>query len=97
MNDGMMPDRNIMADGGTAFLKSTMDTGPILDIYLITHPDKIDISTDDRVEPETAVITGNDITYDSGIGRDKAVFAELRENIVYGKYIRHVKEVKSKK
>jgi hypothetical protein len=91
MYDRMVADRDIVPDRSSAFLKSAMDTGAVLHIYLVPDPDKIDIATDDRIEPETAVITGNNIPDNRRIRGDKTVIAKLRKFVFYGKNYSHGK------
>jgi hypothetical protein len=90
MHNGIMPDGNIIADRCSVFLVSAMDAGSVLHIYFVTQLNKIHIATQHRVEPETAIITGNHIANDSGIGGNEAVVAELGVLIFYGKYDGHL-------
>src|SRR5687767_6047530 len=90
MNNGMMSYRNIIPNCCAISPESTMDAGAVLHIYFIADPDKVNITPDNGIEPETAIIPGDHITHNSGIGSNKTVIAELRMFIFYREYYRHV-------
>jgi hypothetical protein len=83
MHNGIMPDRNVIADDGFCPFKGAMDNGAILDIHFVADAYAIYISAHNCVEPNTAIIAHNDITYYSCIGRDETVSSKLRVNIFY--------------
>ena len=53
-----------------------MNDCPVLDIHLIAHPDGINVAPNHGIEPEAAVIAGNNISYDSSIGCDKTILSK---------------------
>jgi hypothetical protein len=57
------------------------------------HFNKIHIATYYRVEPEAAVIAGDHIAYDSGIGSNETIVAELRMFTFYGENNGHDKKI----
>jgi hypothetical protein len=87
--NGMMAYGHIIADGGSVFLVSAVDTGPVLHIYFVPDADKIHIATHNGVKPETAIVTGNHIAHNGGIGGNEIVVAKLGEFFFYGKYDGH--------
>jgi hypothetical protein len=82
VDDGVMPDRNIIADRGAVFLVGAMNTGTVLHIHFIAQPDKIYIPPNDGIEPEAAIIPAGHITHDGGIGGDEIIVTELREFVI---------------
>jgi hypothetical protein len=79
-----MPDRNIIADGGSIFLKCAMDTGTVLHIHFVAEFNKVHIAPDNSIEPETAIITGNHITNNGGIRGYETIVTELGKFTFYG-------------
>jgi hypothetical protein len=74
-----MTDVYIISDGCAVFLVCAVDTVTILNIHFIPHFDKINIPSHDGIEPETAIITGFHIAYDSGIGGNKSIVSKAGE------------------
>src|SRR5688572_11908790 len=89
MNDRVMPNGYIIANRCTAFLERTMNDSTILHIHFISHPDEIYITTDNGVEPETAIIPCNYISDNGGVGSNIAVGAKGGEFVFDWKYNRH--------
>jgi hypothetical protein len=89
VNDGIMPDRNVIANGGAAFFECAMNTSAVLHIDLMTHTNKIYIAPYDRIEPNTARIAHRYIAHDGGIGSKKTSGAPLRMFTPYRKDGRH--------
>jgi hypothetical protein len=78
MNDCIMTDRHIVADNGFRSQEGGVDHGAILHVYLVSHPDAVHISTNHRIKPYTALVSGNHITNNSGVWRKKTMLTELR-------------------
>jgi hypothetical protein len=76
-----MPYRYVVANNGSRFLVSAMNDSPILDIGFIPDPDAVNIAPDNRIKPDTAVITQRYLSHNGGVRSYKAVFAYLRMNI----------------
>ena len=66
--NGVMTDRYIIANGGTAFFKSAVDTGPVLYIDLMAHTNKIYIAPQNCIEPDTAIVSHHHIAYHGRVG-----------------------------
>src|SRR5437762_4878805 len=66
-----------------------MNASTILHIYFITYPDKIDIPSYYRTEPNTAIITHDHIPNNGGIRCNETVFSELRIFVFNRKYDSH--------
>jgi hypothetical protein len=49
-----------------------------LDVDTIADTDRVDIATDDGVEPDAALVTDNSVTDDSSVLGKEATFADLR-------------------
>jgi hypothetical protein len=90
VDDRIMTNRNVIPDSSPKSLVSTMDTSAVLYIHLVPHPDKIYIATNNRIEPDTAIIAHYDITNYSGVRRQKTIAAKPGEFIFYWKYYRHI-------
>jgi len=93
MHYGIMPDGNIIPDGSTVFLISTMNAGSVLYVYLIADFDKVHIPPYHSIEPKAAVITGYYIAYDGGIRSNEIIVTELGVFVFYRQYYRHDKFV----
>src|SRR5205085_9172942 len=89
MNNCMVSNRHIITNCCAASLKSAMDTSAVLDIHLISHPDKIHIPTKDCIEPNAAIVTHDNVADDGSIGSNERIISKLRIFIFYGKYYRH--------
>jgi hypothetical protein len=89
VHDRMMTDRDIIPNCCAIPLESAMDAGAILHIYFVTDLNEVHIASDNRIEPETAIITGDHIANDGGIGCNETIVPELRVFVFYGKYYRH--------
>ena len=77
MDNGPVAYGHIITDDGIRFFISAVDNGPILDIDLIANANGIDVSTDHRVKPETAIVPGDHISNYDGMIRHKVVCAQL--------------------
>jgi acetylornithine/N-succinyldiaminopimelate aminotransferase len=89
MHNGIVSDRNIIANSSSKPFESTMDTGAILDVYSIPDPDKIYIASYHCIEPDATIISHDNITDNGSIRSNKAVFAELRMFFLNWKNYRH--------
>jgi hypothetical protein len=76
-----MADTDVVADGGATFLVRAVYNCAVLDINFIAHPDKVDIAAHNRLKPDRAVVAHRDIADDSGVVRQKAIFAQNRRKI----------------
>jgi hypothetical protein len=72
------------------FLIGTVQNGPILHIYSVTHPDGIHISPDHRIEPDAAALSHLHIPYDGGIRGDETFLAKAWMYTLYRKNNGHV-------
>ena len=77
MDNGIVRDRNIIANRRFRFLIGTMDHGTILNIGMMANPDFIDIPSYHRIEPNGTKIAYLDIPYDRGVGRLPIVISKL--------------------
>ncbi|GAB2665912.1 hypothetical protein GCM10027036_19290 [Flavihumibacter cheonanensis] len=59
-----------------------MQHSTVLYIDFVTNANTVNISAYNCIEPDTALISHNYITYNSGIRGNKAILAELRVNSV---------------
>jgi hypothetical protein len=55
-----------------------MNASPVLNIDLVSNPDKIYVAAHYRIEPNTTVIAYHDVAYNSRVRGDETVFAKLR-------------------
>jgi hypothetical protein len=76
MNDGIMTDGHIVADGDAGFFIGAMYDDAILDIYFIADADAVDIPAHDGIEPDAAVVAHLHVSYDSSVRRDKTIFSK---------------------
>jgi hypothetical protein len=81
MNNGPVPDRNIIAYDCLGPFKRAMQDRSILDVYFVSDPDAVNIAPDDGIEPDAAVAAHYDVTYDCCVGCNVAVFTPGRVNI----------------
>jgi hypothetical protein len=61
-----------------------MNTSSVLDIYLITHANKIYITTNHCIKPNTAVVTHDHIANDGSVGSNETIFPKLRMFVFNG-------------
>jgi hypothetical protein len=85
MYDCIVSDAHIISDNGLGFFKSAMDHGAILHIYLVAHADAVHIAPYHGIEPHTAVVAHDNITYNGGIGSYKTIGAHDRADTIYRK------------
>ena len=78
--DGAVADGNVIPDNGGGALIGAVDDRTILDIDLVADPDAVHVAADDALEPEAAVVSGDDVAYDGGVLGKVAVVPELRLN-----------------
>jgi len=83
MNNGIVPDRNIVAYDRLGSFKSAMQDRAILYVYFIPYANAVNITSDNGIEPDAAVPSHNDITDNCGIGCNEAVLTPGRVNIPY--------------
>ncbi len=74
MNDGIMPDGNMIADDGLCFLIGAMYHGAVLYVHLFTDADAVHIAADNGIEPNAAVGADDHIAYDRCIRGYKTIF-----------------------
>ena len=92
MHDGVVTYRDIITNSSAVLLKRAMDACTILDIYLVAHSDKINITPDHTIKLGTAVITHNHITHNCCIRRQEAIVTKLGQFIFYRKNQGHIPE-----
>jgi hypothetical protein len=85
VDDRIMADAAVVPDFSGRFLIGAMDDGTILNIHPVADPDGVHVPADHRIEPKTAIVSGNDISYNRRIIGDKTVFAESGMFSVDGK------------
>ena len=90
MNDGIVSDRNIVADIYRSFLIGTMDDCTILDVDVVPDPDGMNIAANHGIEPYTAVIAQYNIACDCGIVGQKSIFPPFWQYTFYGFDERHI-------
>ena len=86
MNNSIMTYRYIITNSCAIFLVRTMNTGAVLYIHFVAHFNKIYISSDHRIEPDTAIVTHDHITDNSSIGSNKTIVSKLGVFVFYRKY-----------
>ena len=74
--DSFVCDRNVIPDGYGGFLVSAVYDGSILDVYIAADTDRVNVSADNRVKPDTAVITCYNVTRYGCIVGEETVPAE---------------------
>jgi len=85
----IMTNGNVISNCCARSFKCTVNTGSILDIYLIADANKIYIATNNCIKPDTSVITHDHVTHDSGVGSDETIFSKLWIFVFNWKYNRH--------
>jgi hypothetical protein len=55
-----------------------MHHGSILDVYFITHPNKVNITPNHCIVPDTALISHHYVADNDGILGQETILAELR-------------------
>jgi len=80
VNDGAMGNGYIAADIYRRFSVSAMDDHRILDIYIIADADVVDISPDNCIEPDTAIIADDHIPDDCRILGKETPLSDIRDN-----------------
>ena len=68
-----------------------MNAGAILYIDFVAHPNEIDIAPNHGVEPDTAIITHDNISHDRSIGSNETIVSEAWILLFHWKYDRHGK------
>jgi hypothetical protein len=86
MNDSTMGNGYIMPNADRGFLVGAMNDHTILDVNVITDSYAVDITSDDRIKPYTAIITNYNIACDGGIIRYKTPFSPFGLNAFYRSY-----------
>src|SRR6185437_981143 len=76
VDDGIVTDGHVVADDDTRFFIRAMDDDTILDIHFVADADAVDISADDCVEPDAAVVAHLHIAHDGCIRCDKTIFSK---------------------
>jgi len=90
MNNGIMSNRHIVANGCPVFLVGAVNTGAVLHIHFITHFYKIHIPADHSIEPGTATVTHDYIANDGGVGGDEAIVTKLGVFVFDGENKGHI-------
>ena len=55
-----------------------MNNGAVLDVNPVAHPNVVYIAPDNCIEPNTALISHNNIPHNDRVLRDKTLFSEYR-------------------
>ncbi len=71
--DRPVPDRHIVPDRGRGSLIGTVEDGPILYVDFVAYPYRVDIPTDDGLEPHAAIVPHDDISHNSSVLCQKTV------------------------
>ena len=79
----VVSDRHIIADFYGRFFIKRMQHAPVLDIYPVPDAYGVDISSQDRVEPDTAIVSQYDIANDCGIVGKETIVPYLRSKSSY--------------
>src|ERR1035437_1335282 len=91
MDDRVMCNRNIVSDRNRPLLIGAMDDSAILNVNLVSHPDGMDIATDNGIEPNTTLVTHHHIANNGCIVCKETFFTKLWCLSVYCFYQSHNK------
>src|SRR5215471_4974162 len=89
MYNGVMTNRNIITNNCLCALKGAMNNCSVLNIHLIPYPDAVYISPYYCIEPDAAMIAGNNIPNNGRIGGNKTILSKLRIYPLYMHYSGH--------
>ncbi len=84
VNDGVVRNRNVAADGGRETLVSTVNHGPILYVGIIADADAVHITPYHGVEPDGAILPHRHVTYYGGVVGEPAMITKLGSHIPEG-------------
>ena len=93
MNNGMMTDGYVVADGGAEALVGAVKAGAILDVDLVPDTNEIHIAPHYGIEPGAAIVAHYNVTDDRGIGSYETIVAELWVFTFNGKYDGHSRKI----
>src|SRR5690606_22330774 len=77
VHNGIVADRDIIADLGRGFLIGAMDHGPVLYIDLVAHFDVVDIPADHGVEPDRTLVPHAYLLHDGGVFGNITILSNL--------------------
>ena len=86
MQHDMMADRHIITQDRWINVVGDMKDAEVLDVRSIPNAKKMNITTDDRVEPDARVLPDHDIANDDCILFDKGALGNLRSDALKGAY-----------
>src|SRR5919107_544486 len=66
-----------------------MYDGSILYIYFVAYADAVNVSAYNGIEPDAAIVTHRNITYNSCVRCEKAIFTKHRDLTFHRKNYRH--------
>ena len=84
-----MTDAYIIPNGGSIFFKGAMNDGVVLYIDFIAHFNKVDISSNYCIEPNTAVVAHTHLPNNCSIGCYKYIITKNGCKTSNGKNERH--------
>ena len=78
MNGYIVSDRDIVANLDSGFLIKRVENGSVLYIHMVAKANRIDIATQDCIEPNGTTVADDSITDDGCIWGYKAILTNLR-------------------
>jgi hypothetical protein len=77
MNDGIVPDGDVIANGSGCALECAVNAGSVLYVYFVSDANKVHVTSHHGIKPNTAIVTHHYIADYSGIGSNETIFTEL--------------------
>lgn len=87
--DGIVSNRNIIADTHTRLFISSMEDHAVLDIHPVANTDAVHIASYDGVEPDAAIVTYLYVSHDGRVGCDKTIVSKVGRFAFNRKYRSH--------
>ena len=81
---------NIVANDRSSFLIRAVNDGAVLNVYFVTQNNAVDITPNDGLKPNAALVAHFYITHDGGVFSDKNIFSPLGRFVQDWKYKRHL-------
>src|SRR5579872_6408735 len=90
MDDGIMSDGNVVSDMDIGFLIGGVNDDAILYIYLVANVNAANVTPEDGVEPDAALISDLYLAYHGCVRSQEAIFAKTRGFALYRKDSGHI-------
>jgi hypothetical protein len=83
MNNGIVGDRHPAADNSFGLLVRAMDYGPVLDIRVVADRNGMNVSPDDGIEPDGAIVAHRHFAHHNGPVGQETVLPKNRRKATY--------------